>query len=186
MNNELENELKANIEQSLNHLSEELKKLRSGRATPAMLDNVMIEVYSQKQPIQHIARVLATDARSLAITPYDPSQVAAISKAIRDDQSLGLNPVDDGKVIRLNLPDMTSERREQIVKQVHAKAEDCRVVLRNARHAVLERAKQSQKNGEMSEDDFKRFEQSVTKLLDEAQARIDSETKAKEAELRTI
>lgn len=186
MNGELQSSLKSKINLALSHLSEELKKLRSGRANPAMLDAVMVEVYGQKQPIAHVARVMASDARSLVVTPYDPSQLAVIAAAIREDQSLGINPVDDGRVIRLNLPEMTSERREQIVKQAHIKAEECRVSLRNARHEILDQAKQAQKSSEMSEDDYKRFEQIVTKELDAAQTQIENQIKAKEEELRTV
>lgn len=183
---DLQKTLTARLGQALDHLESELKKVRSGRASPSLVDGVMVEVYGQQQPLPHIARVLASDARSLSITPYDPSTLVAIAKAIRDEQSLGLNPVDDGKIIRIAIPDMTTERREQLAKLLHSKAEETRVALRNVRHEVLDEARVQQKARALSEDDFKRFDQEVTKQLDGANLRVEQLVQAKEQEIMTV
>jgi ribosome recycling factor len=186
MIDELESELKDKLNRAVSHFEQELKKIRSGRAHPSLLDSVEVEIYSQKQPISHIARVLSSDARTLTITPYDPSSLSAITKAIRDDQSLGLNPVDDGKVIHVPIPDMTTERREQAVRLLSTKAEDCRVALRSARHDILDQSKKLAKAGDVSEDEAKRLDQLVTRELESANRKIDELTATKEAELKTI
>jgi ribosome recycling factor len=182
----LSTQLRDKLAKALAYLSEELKKIRGGRAHPGILDGLLVENYGQKTPLMHVARVLASDARTLTITPYDSSTLPAITKAIREDQALGLNPMDDGKVVRITMPEMTTERREQILKLVSTKAEECRIAIRATRHDLLEDAKAGQKSGEITEDEFKRFDQEVTKAMDGAQKSIDEQVKAKETEVMTV
>lgn len=183
---DLESELKIKFGAAISHYEDELKKTRTGRANPAMLEGVMVEVYGQRTPLPHIARILATDAKLLTITPYDTSNIEAISKAIREDSSLGVNPADDGKVIRVPVPEMTTQRRQEIVKQVFAESENAKISLRNARHDVLETAKSFQKEGDISEDDYRRFEQTVKDEIDSANSKLEEMAKAKEKEIMTI
>jgi ribosome recycling factor len=179
-------QLRDKLDKALAHLGDELKKIRSGRAHPGILGGLMIETYGQKAPLMHSARILASDARTLTITPYDASTLPAIAKAIREDQALGLNPMDDGKVIRVTMPEMNTERREQIMKLVSTKAEECRITLRAIRHDLLEDAKAGQKSGEITEDELKRFDQDVAKALEGAQQSINEQVKAKEQEVMTV
>jgi ribosome recycling factor len=179
-------QLQGKITKATTHLEEELKKIRGGRAHPGVLEGVQVETYGQRTPLTHIARILASDARTLTVTPYDTSTLSTIAKAIREDQSLGLNPMDDGKVIRVSMPEMTTERRQQIMKLVSTKAEECRITLRTIRHDLLEDAKAGQKNGEITEDELKRFEQDVTKALEIAQQSINEQVKVKEQEVMTV
>ncbi len=183
---ELKSKFSNGVQSALESYENDLAKIRTGRANPSLLDGITIEQYGQRQPLQHIARILASDARSLTITPYDPSTIAAINNAIREDLQLGLNPSDDGKVIRIPMPEMTTERRQQFVKQVSGRAEEAKVSLRNTRHDVLDHAKQKQKDSEISQDDSKRFETEISKSLEDANNKIDELAKAKEQEILTV
>lgn len=185
MDTELE-QAKQKMKQALDHFKSELKKIRTGRANPQMLEGVMVEVYGQKMPLEHIANINTVDAQLLQITPYDPGTLNEISAVIRNDASLGLNPADDGKVVRVPVPPLTTERRELIVKQVYEKAEDSRISLRNARHDVLNTAKQKQKDNEINEDEYHRTEKQADELITEYQKSIDEHSKAKEQELMTV
>ena len=111
----------------------EMKKVRTGRAHPDMLSGVKVEVYGQYMPLNQVANITAADATLLVITPFDPSNIQAIASAIRADQSLGLNPADDGRIIRVPIPALTEERRKEIVKNASAKVEEAKVAIRNAR-----------------------------------------------------
>lgn len=182
----LKKELEEKLQKAIDYLSDEMKKVRSGRAHASLLDGVVVEAYGQTSPLPHIARVLASDARTITVTPYDSSTLAGITKAIRDDKSLGLNPVDDGKIIRVPIPEMTTERREQLLKLVGEKAEECRIAFRSARHDVLEKARSMEKNSEASQDDLKRLEHDMTAALDNFQSMIDDIVKNKEQEIMTV
>src|SRR5687768_2635560 len=131
----------ARMQQALAHFEDELNKIRTGRAHPGMLEGVMVEAYGAKMPLNQVANVLAPEAQLLQVTPFDPTNIQAIAKAIRDDQNLGLNPSDDGRVVRVPIPQLTTERRQQIAKQLGDKVEDCRIALRAVRHDALKDAK---------------------------------------------
>jgi len=178
--------LKKQTQETVEHFKQELAKIRTGRANPQMLQGLMVEVYGQQTPLEHAATINAVDAQLLQITPYDPSNLDAVSAAIRDNQSLGLNPSDDGKVIRVPIPSLTTERREQIVKQVGEKVEAAKVSLRTARHDALDAAKSAKKNGNISEDDYHRFEKQVGELLQDVQNEIEQLAEAKEQEIMTV
>lgn len=171
---------------ALAHFEEELKKIRTGRAHPGMLDGVRVEVYGTQMPLNQVANITAPEAQMLTITPFDPSNINAISAAIRNDQSLGLNPSDDGRIIRVPVPALTEERRKQLVKQASEKGEDVRIVLRTIRQDGLKDAKRKKDTKELSEDDVKHIEKEFDKLMGDFQAKIDETIKAKEKEILTI
>lgn len=174
------------MNQALAHFEEELKKVRTGRAHPSMLDGIQVEAYGQKMPLNQVANVTAPEPQMLQITPFDPSQVQAISAAIRVDQSLGFNPSDDGRIVRVPVPPLTEERRRQMVKQTGEKVEEVRIALRNIRQDGLKDAKRKKDAKELSEDDVKRIEKEFDKLMTEYQEKIEVAFKAKEKDILTI
>lgn len=171
---------------ALVHFEDELKKVRTGRAHPSMLDGIQVEAYGQKMPLNQVANVNAPEPQMLQITPFDPSQVQAISAAIRADQSLGFNPSDDGRVVRVPVPPLTEERRHQMVKQTGEKVEEVRIALRNIRQDGLKDAKRKKDAKELSEDDVKRIEKEFDKLMTDYQEKIEVAFKAKEKDILTI
>jgi ribosome recycling factor len=171
---------------AVEHFDEELKKIRTGRAHPSMLDSVRVEVYGSPMPLNQIANVTAAEAQMLQITPFDPSNIQAIAGAIRADQSLGLNPSDDGRVIRVPIPALTEDRRKALVKQANEKVEDARIALRNIRQDVLKDAKRSKDAKEISEDDLKRIEKSVDGDMSNCNSKLDSIFTLKEKDILTI
>lgn len=171
---------------AIDHLIEDLKKVRTGRAHPDMLGGVSVEAYGAKMPLNQLANVTAPEAQQLLVTPFDPSNIAAISSAIRDDQSLGLNPSDDGRVVRVPIPALTEERRRELVKQLGEKAENARISLRQVRQDGIKDAKRRKDAKELSEDDVKAVEKEFDRLMANCQTKIDELMKAKEQELLTI
>jgi ribosome recycling factor len=171
---------------ALMHFEEELKKVRTGRAHPAMLDSVTVEAYGQEMPLNQTANVTAPEPQMLLVTPFDPSNLQTIVEAIRKDQTLGFNPSDDGRVIRVPVPALTEERRKQLVKQTGEKVEEARIALRNIRQDGLKDAKRKKDAKELSEDDLKRVEKEFDKLMTDYQAKIDEAFKAKEKDILTI
>ena len=171
---------------ALAHFEDELKKVRTGRAHPSMLDGIQVEAYGQKMPLNQVASVGAPEPQMLQVTPFDPSQVQAISAAIRADQSLGFNPSDDGRIVRVPVPPLTEERRRQMVKQTSEKVEEARIALRNIRQDGLKDAKRKKDAKELGEDDVKRIEKEFDKLMAEYQEKIEGAFKAKEKDILTI
>ena len=171
---------------AVTHFQEELKKVRTGRAHPSMLDGLTVEAYGQPMPLNQVANVVAAEAQLLTVTPFDPSTLQAIVGAIRADQSLGLNPSDDGRLVRVPIPALTEERRKQIVKQTSEKVEDARIALRNVRQDALKEAKRMKDVKEISEDDLKRIEKSIDDAMALNNAAIDAAFKDKEKEILTI
>lgn len=171
---------------ALEHFEEELKKVRTGRSHPSMLEGVMVEVYGAKMPLNQAANITAPEPQMLQVTPFDPSNLQAIAGAIRADQSLGFNPSDDGRVIRVPVPPLTEERRRQLVKQTGEKVEEARIALRNIRQDALKDAKRMKDAKELSEDDVKRVEKEIDKLMADYQDRIEVAFKAKEKDILTI
>lgn len=168
------------------HFEDELKKVRTGRAHPSMLDGLTVEAYGQPMPLNQVANVVAAEAQMLTVTPFDPSTLQAIVGAIRADQSLGLNPSDDGRLVRVPIPPLTEERRKQIVKQTSEKVEDARIALRNVRQDALKEAKRLKDAKELSEDDLKRVEKTIDESMSAHNARLDAAFKDKEKEILTI
>lgn len=168
------------------HFEDELKKVRTGRAHPSMLDSIQVEVYGQKMPLNQTANVVAPEPQMLTITPFDPSNLQAIVAAIRADQSLGFNPSDDGRLIRVPIPALTEERRKQIVKQTSEKVEEARIALRNIRQDALKETKRMKDAKEISEDDQKRAEKAIDDSVATYNAQIDAAFREKEKEILTI
>lgn len=174
------------IARAIAHFEEQLRKIRTGRAHPAMLESIVVEVYGVKMPLNQVANVLAPEPQLLQISPFDQNNVKAISEAIRQDQSLGFNPSDDGRIVRVPVPALTEERRLQLVKMIGGKVEDCRIAIRNIRQDALKDAKAKKDQKELSEDDLKRAEKQLDSKIAEQQARIDEIAKTKEKEVMTI
>lgn len=171
------------MEGVVERFKDEMRKVRTGRAHPDMLSGVKVEAYGQYMPLNQVANITAADATLLVVTPFDPSNIQAIAAAIRADQSLGLNPADDGRIIRVPIPSLTEERRKEIVKNASEKVENVKVAIRNIR----EDARKSIKNAEdMSEDVKKRAEKEVDDLTKEFNDKIDAEFKAKSEEIMKI
>jgi len=174
------------FEAAVAHFGEELKKVQTGRAHPQMLDGIQVEAYGQRMPLNQVANVTAPEPQSLQVTPFDPNNIEAIAAAIREDQSLGLNPSDDGRVVRVPIPPLTEERRKLLVKQTGEKVEDARIVLRTVRQDALKEAKRMKDGKEMSEDDLKRAEKSIDEQMSKYNSQIDELFKAKEKDILTI
>ena len=172
--------------QAFSYFQDELKKVRTGRAHAGMLDGVMVEAYGARMPLNQVANVTAPEAQMLLVTPFDPSNITAISAAIRDNQSLGFNPSDDGRVVRVPVPALTEERRKQLVKQVSEKVEEARIAMRTIRQDALKDAKRMKDAKELGEDDYKRVEKEIDALMSKVQAQIDEVFKAKEKDVLTV
>ncbi len=171
------------MESAVERFKEEMKKVRTGRAHPDMLSGIKVEVYGQFMPLNQVSNITAADATLLVITPFDPSNIQAIAAAIRADQSLGLNPSDDGRVIRVPIPSLTEERRKEIVKNASAKVEEAKVALRNVREDARKAVKIAE---EMSEDVKKRAEKEIDELTKEFNDKIDAEFKTKSEEIMKL
>ena len=179
-------ETKTKFAASLSHFSEELKKIRTGRANSAMLDGVMVLAYGQQMPLNQLATISVPEAQLLQVTPFDPTNLSAISAAIRDNQSLGLNPMDDGRVVRLPIPALTEERRREIAKQLGEKVENCMIAMRQTRHDALRQLEQSKKDKQIGEDDEQRAGKSIDEIMAQTKLEIDKVAKAKESEILTV
>lgn len=168
------------------HFQAELAKVRTGRAHPGMLDGIKVEAYGAEMPLNQVANVTAPEAQLLQITPFDPSNIQQIAAAIRNDQSLGLNPSDDGRVVRVPVSPLTEERRRQLVKQAAEKLEEARIALRSVRQDGLKEAKRKKEGKELSEDDVKLIEKEIDRLMSESQAKLEEIFKAKEKDILTL
>lgn len=174
------------MKQAVTHFGEELKKVRTGRASASMLDGVMVTAYGTAMPLNQVANVTAPEAQLIQITPFDPNNIQAIASAIRDNPSLGLNPSDDGRVVRVPIPALTEERRREYVKSLGGKVEDCMVSLRNVRHDAMDAIGTAKKDKQIGEDDAKRLEKQVDDAMARAKTEVEAAAKAKEAEIMTI
>lgn len=169
---------------SLQHFTEELAGLRSGRANTAMIDSIKVSVYGQDMPLKGIASISTPDAKTLQIQPWDASNMAAIEKAITENPTLAFTPNNDGHVIRINVPPMSEETRNQMVKVLSSKAEECNISLRNARHDALNDGKADAKAKKITEDDIDRLEKDLNSLIEKYHGKVNEITKNKEAELK--
>jgi ribosome recycling factor len=174
------------LSQAVEHFKTALGSLRTGRASAGMLDGVMVEAYGTQMPLIQVGTVTAPEAQLLQITPFDPSNLQAISTAIRNNQSLGLNPSDDGRVVRVPVPPLTEERRRDLAKQVGQKQEDCMVSLRNVRHDALDAIDKAKKDKLIGEDDAKRLTTQVEDAMSRARAEAETAAKTKEHEIMTL
>ena len=179
-------QVKAKLVQSVNHFHDELKKLRTGRAHPSMLDGVMIEVYGTQMPLNQTATITTPEPQLLQISPFDPNNITAITSAIRDNPALGLNPSDDGRVVRIQIPPLNEERRREITKQVGIKVEDCMITMRNIRHEALKDADTAKKDKLMTDDDYSRLQKQIDEEMTRQKAEVEKLAKAKEQEILTV
>lgn len=173
------------MKKTLNVLKSELAAIRAGRANPALLDRITVNYYGTPTPLNRLATITAPEPRVLVVQPWDVSQIGEIEKAIQKSD-LGINPVSDGKVLRLVFPELTEERRKELVKLVHKKAEEARIAVRQIRRDANDLVKKMEKNGEISEDERKRREEEIQKLTDKYIKEIDKMVEAKEKEIMEI
>ncbi len=173
------------IEKALAHQINEYAMIKAGRANPHILDKIMVDYYGAPTPIKQMANISVSEGRILNIAVWDVSQIRNVTKAILASD-IGINPSDDGKVIRLVFPQLTEERRREIVKDIKKIAEDSKVPMRNARRDVLDFFKDEKKNGNISEDDLASYEKDVQKTLDDAVAKVDANFAVKEKEILEI
>lgn len=175
-------EEKTSMEKVLTRFKDAMKKVRTGRAHPDMLSGIKVEAYGQFMPLNQTANVTVSDATMLLVTPFDPANIEAIENSIRADSTLGLNPSDDGRAIRVPIPPLTEERRKEIVKTVSERVEEAKIGIRNVR----EDARKSIKEAKLPEDETRRAEKAIDDLTKEYTDKIDAEFKAKEAEILKI
>jgi ribosome recycling factor len=168
------------------HFQNNLKSLRTGRASASMLDGVMVEAYGIPTPLNQVATVTAPEAQLIQITPFDPSNLQAIANAIRNNPSLGMNPSDDGRVVRVPIPALTEERRRDIVKQVGQKQEDAMITLRAVRREAMDVIDKAKKDKEIGEDEAKRLSSQVEDHLKLVTGQVDAVAKAKEQEIMKV
>ncbi|MBE2210580.1 MAG: ribosome recycling factor [Xanthomonadaceae bacterium] len=173
------------MQKSVEALRHNLVKVRTGRATTALVDGIKVQSYGSDVPLSQVASVAVTDARSLTITPWDKQMVSVIEKALINSD-LGLTPNTAGMTIRINIPALTEERRRELTKVVHAEAEDAKVAIRNIRRDANQQVKDLLKDKQVTEDDVRRSEDDVQKLTDSAIKDVDEVVKVKEQELMVV
>ena len=183
--NEIIDQIKPKMQKAIDSLSHEFNKIRTGRANPSILDSVKIDYYGNPTPINQAANISVEEGRTLAISPWDKSLIGEIEKAIMTSD-LGLNPSTSGDLIRLTMPALTEETRQEYIKQARNEAENSRISIRNTRRDANNTAKDQQKAGDFSEDDLKRIEDLVQKETDYFIGLVDAELKQKEEDLIEI
>jgi ribosome recycling factor len=179
-------QLNKQLTEAVNVFNDDLKKLRSGRANASLLDGIMVEAYGAKMPLIQVGSISTPEPQLLQVNPFDPNNIEAIASAIRENQSLGLNPTDDGRVIRLPIPPLTTERRQQIVKILHDKLENAMIRMRNARHEALKEAEQAKKDKNISGDDYSHLQKQVDETMAKQKTELDNLAKTKEQEIMTL
>ena len=178
-------EAEARMGKSVEHLEQELLSIRTGRANPALIERVNVPYYGTPTPLNQLAQISAPEARMLVVQVYDRGQMGTVEKAIRD-AGIGLNPTNDGQVIRVPIPQLTEERRREYVKMVKQRAEEARVAVRNVRRDELQRIHHQQREGELPEDQAKRAGDQLQKITDAHTGRIDTIAQRKESEVMEV
>ena len=182
---DLLDDAKRRMDKSVDATANEFNTIRTGRASAALLDRVKVDYYGTETPLNQLATINVPEARLLTIQPYDPGSIKGIERAIQESE-LGLTPANDGKIIRLPIPQLTEERRKELVKVVRHLAEEGRIAVRNVRRDVVHHMKELVNKGEVGEDDERRAEDRVQKLTDEHTGKIDDLLKRKEAEITEV
>ena len=185
MNTQVLEALKKDMEQTLDAMRKELAKMRTGRASTSLIEGLMVEYYGSRTPLNQLAALSAPEARLLVIQPYDRSVMSAIEKSILQSD-LSLNPINDGKVIRVPIPELTEERRKELVRHVRKVAEEYRVSMRNHRRDANERLKKMQKDKQIPEDEARSTQDRVQKMTEEYIDKLDKMLKSKEDELMAV
>lgn len=178
-------ETERKMEKSIDIMRADLAAVRAGRANPAVLDKITVDYYGTATPIQQIASVSVPEARTIVIQPWDATAIGAVEKAIQKSD-LGINPNNDGKVIRLNFPQLNEERRKELVKGVHKRAEEGKVAIRAIRRDAIEHYKAMKKTSEITEDDLKNIEKDIQDLTDKKCKEVDTAAAAKEKEILEV
>lgn len=178
-------EAEAKMGKSVEHLEHELQTIRTGRANPSLIERVMVPYYGTPTPLNQLAQITAPEPRLLVVHVYDRSLLGAVEKAIRDS-GMGLNPGNDGQVVRVPIPPLTEERRREYVRMVRQRAEEARVAVRNVRREELHRVQQQERAGELPEDEARRAGEQLQKLTDAHVSRIDALAARKEAEVMEV
>ncbi len=178
--------VKTKFTQAVERFKDNLKTLRTGRATAAMLDGITVEAYGSQMPLNQVATIAVPEATLIQLTPFDPNNLEAIADAIRNDSNLGLNPTDDGRVIRVPIPPLTEERRKELAKQVGQKQEECMIALRNARHEAMDTINKAKKDKDIGEDEAKRLISQVEDAMNKVRTEAEVAAKAKEQEIVTL
>jgi ribosome recycling factor len=179
---DLKKDASQRMQKSVAALAQTLKKLRTGRAHPSLLEQINVSYYGSETPLNQVANVTVEDARTLSVTPWEPQTIPDIEKAIQNS-GLGLNPVTAGKVVRVPLPDLTEERRKDLAKLVKQEAEQGRVAVRNVRRDVLSDSKALLKEKEITQDEERRAEQEIQKITDQYIAEVDKISEDKQQEI---
>lgn len=179
------NDAEENMKKGIDAFKRELSQIRAGKATTALLDGIKVDYYGNPTPLQQIANISAPEVRLLVVQPYEKTMLAPIAKAIQTTD-LGLNPLDDGKVLKIPIPALNEERRKDLVKMAHKMAEEGRISIRNARRDAIDQFKKAQKDGELPEDDSRRLQDQVQKLHDKYIAEVEEVVKKKEAEVMEV
>lgn len=179
-------QLEAQAKQVIERFDGEVKKLRTGRAHPSMVEDVVAEAYDTTMPLKQLATITTPEAQLIQISPFDPNTIEAIATAIRNNQTLGFNPSDDGRVVRIQVPALTAERRQQIVKQLGEKLEEAHIGIRKARHDAIDAVNKAKKDKDIGEDDAKRLQKDIDEAVNNAKEALESSAKAKEQEILTL
>ncbi len=174
------------FQDAIKHLEGEFAKMQVGRASTAMVDGLLVEAYGSLQPLKHFATVSTPDPKTIMIQPWDKAMLAPIERAIRERKDLGLNPMNDGSVVRITLPMPTEERRKELAKVAKAKGEEARISVRNARHKANSRIQEQEKEKEISEDESRALQRELQQNVDKANKKIEEVVKTKEKEILTI
>lgn len=185
MYQEIINEKKQKFEDAVEHYHGEIAKFRTGRATPALIEHILVEYYGTHSPLKQISSISAPDPRSLMVQPWDRGALGAIETAIRS-ANLGLNPTNDGVVVRIMLPALTEDRRKDLVRSLNQTTEEARVAIRNVREEILKEIQSAEKEGLMSEDDKFRGKDATQEVVEEYNGKIEDLRKKKEAEIMTV
>lgn len=180
------NDAQTKFQAAVSRFQDTLKQLRTGRATASMLDAVMVEAYGTQMPLNQAATISTPEPQLLQVSPFDPNNIQAIAAAIRNNPVLGMNPTDDGRVVRIPVPPLTEDRRREIVKQLGAKQEEAMISLRNIRHDALDLIAKAKKDKDIGEDDAKRLEKSVDDAMNKARGEVEAVSKSKEQEILTV
>lgn len=178
-------ENKENFSKTVEHLKQEITGLRTGRATPALVEDITVDVYGAKQPLKATASISVQDAKTIAIEPWDKSLIQAIETAV-NNSDIGINPINDGKLIRLNLPELTQERRQDLIKVLHKKLEDARVAVRKIREDIRDQIQKQEKDKVISEDERYRLQDELEKMVKDYNENIKTIGEDKEKEINTI
>ena len=177
--------IRPNLDKSIEHFQEELNQLRTGRASTMLVENLLVDYYGAKSPLKQIANISTPEPRTIMVSPWDKSNLANIEKAIKESQ-LNLQPNNDGQVVRINIPQLTEERRKDLVKVLNQKSEVAKIAVRQIREEVWEEIQEIQKSGQISEDDKFSGKESLQEVINEYNEKIQALKDAKEKDIMTI